>query len=274
MRTIEIKRKTINYDEYVRRSALASDYSFLIKEPTVIMENGVPVVIYDEIPSGLSTENMRRALMSLRYESSERTGGLKTFSRIFGYSPRVVHRKDFCSATSLAREFPSQHAQLCRFAEKVSGVYRTWNQTGYEKHLQATIKNVLPEYILSGSPFTSGIVNKNNILKYHFDSGNFKNVSSAMVVFKRDVSGGFLVLPEFDCALEVANNSLTIFDGQSILHGVSPIKEESPFHYRYSAVYYSLRQMWNCKPLSEELARIRDVKTSRERKRTGHLLDS
>ena len=47
-----------------------------------------------------------------------------------------------------------------------------------------------------------------------------------MVVFKRDVAGGYLVIPEFDIALEVADNTLSIFNGQEILHGVSTIEYE------------------------------------------------
>jgi hypothetical protein len=110
-------------------------------------------------------------------------------------------------------------------------------------------------------------VNKNNQLKYHFDSGNFKGVLSNMVVLKKDVAGGYLIIPELDIALEVADNTLTIFNGQEILHGVSTIEYENDHAYRYSVVYYSLEQMWKCEPINDEIARIRKVKTQREKNR-------
>ena len=125
----------------------------------------------------------------------------------------------------------------------------------------------MQDWTIGGSPFTSGIVNKNNQLKYHYDAGNFKGVLSNMVVFKKDVDGGHLVIPELDIVLEVEDNTLTIFNGQDILHGVSTIEYENEHAYRYSVVYYSLEQMWKCEPFGEEIKRIRKVKTEREKKR-------
>ena len=85
-----------------------------------------------------------------------------------------------------------------------------------------------------------------------------------MVVFKGDVDGGHLVIPELDISLEVADNSLTIFDGQDLLHGVSPIEYRHEQSYRYSVVYYSLERMWQCMTVDEEIARIRTKKMERE----------
>ena len=107
-------------------------------------------------------------------------------------------------------------------------------------------------------------MNKNNPLKYHLDSGNFKGVLSNMIVFKKGTSGGHLVIPQLDLALEVVDNSLTIFNGQEILHGVSPIEYDETDGYRYSVVYYSLEQMWKCDPIDDEIVRIRQMKTERE----------
>ena len=88
-----------------------------------------------------------------------------------------------------------------------------------------------------------------------------------MAVFKHDVEGGYLCLPEYRVAVECKNNSLFIFDGQSILHGVTPIRRLTTEGYRYSIVYYTLQQMANCLPPEEELNRIRKNKTERELKR-------
>lgn len=75
-------------------------------------------------------------------------------------------------------------------------------------------------------------------------------------------------MPEFGLGFEIKNSSLLIFDGQSILHGVTPIRRESENSYRYTVVFYTLLQMWKCEPLDKELARIRKIKTEREQKRT------
>jgi hypothetical protein len=136
----------------------------------------------------------------------------------------------------------------------------------YATHTQTTDK-VLRDYVIPGTPFTSGIVNKNNPLKYHFDSGNFKEVFSTMLAIRGGTAGGHLALPAYDVGLAIANNSVTIFDGQQILHGVTPIKFLTPDAYRFTIVYYSLRKMWDCLPLREEVERIRNVKFEREKKR-------
>ena len=120
---------------------------------------------------------------------------------------------------------------------------------------------------LGETVFTSGIVNKNNQINYHFDTGNFTEVFSAMLAFKNDMVGGHLVLPQYDLALEIADGSLTLFDGQKALHGVTPIHYKSDRSYRFTMVYYSLKNMWHCLEIDDELARIRNVKTVREKKR-------
>jgi hypothetical protein len=87
------------------------------------------------------------------------------------------------------------------------------------------------------------------------------------VAFKKGVEGGRLCCPEFGIKFEIEDNTLLVFDGQSILHGVTPIKKLHPDAYRYTIVYYSLQQMWRCDTVNEEIYRIRKVKKAREFKR-------
>jgi hypothetical protein len=91
-----------------------------------------------------------------------------------------------------------------------------------------------------------------------------------MIVFKQYTEGGRLSCPEYGVKFEVADNTIIIFDGQKILHGVTPIKHLNKAAYRYSVVYYSLAQMWNCGHVNEELVRIRKVKRQREIKRVSN----
>ncbi len=268
MKILEIKSKAIDLTKFSKRSALNTDFAHLITESTIITEDGKIKIIYKKLDDepNFDSQEIVEALKRIEYDTNERTGGLKTTSRIFGYSPRNVLRKDFCSSTSLAREFPKEHEVVCRYGVKVAELYQENDPVAYSKHMKLASK-VLPEWTIEDSPFTSGIINKNNPLKYHFDSGNFKDVYSCMLGFKQDVESGYLSIPAYDIALEIGNNSVTIFDGQSILHGVTPIKYLKTSAYRYTIVYYSLKQMWNCLPLGEEIGRIRNLKTNREMRR-------
>lgn len=271
MKIIKVRKNDVDYKDFVKRSAHESDYETLIDESCVLVDEdtGKVLVVYKELD--FDDKDILWALNSIKYQVSTRARGLKTTSRIFGYSPRVVLRKDFCSPTSLASEQPRQHAEVCKYGVKIAGLYSEFTPETFEEHKKIVKAKVLDEYAIKDTPFTSGIINKNNPLKYHFDSGNFKNVYSCMAVFKTDVEGGHLSLPEYGVGFYLRHNSVFMFDGQSILHGVTPIKRLSTKAARYSIVYYSLQQIWNCLPLNEELARIRNVKTQRETRRARVL---
>lgn len=267
IKVIDIEPADIDHRSFVKRTALEIDTGEVIRESCVIRSGGKIKIIYLDLDQvGLDCSPITEAVKAIKYTTNERTGGLKTTSRIFGFAPRVTLRKDFCSATSLSRENPKEHEIICEYAEKISKLYLDIDPDTYNTHAEQS-KGVLNEWKIKESIFTSGIVNKNNPLKYHFDTGNFKDVYSCMLGFKKDVEGGHLAIPAYGIALEIKNNSLTIFDGQNIMHGVTPIRKLSGDAYRYTIVYYSLKQMWNCLPLTEEVARIRNVKTGREVKR-------
>lgn len=268
MNTIDITRREVDFAQYVRRSALESDYSTLITEDTLVTENGVPRILYAKLDPEL-TKYIRQACKNIRYDVSTRTSGLKTTSRIFGYNPRNEIRKNFCSTTSMANEHPAEHAVICEFGKHLTELYATYFPQIYAIHDAVVNERVRDGWRIEKTPFTSGIVNKNNPLKYHFDAGNIKDVLSNMVVFKRKVGGGYLSCPEFDLGFEVADNTVILFDGQNILHGVTPIKKYAADFYRYSVVYYTLQKMWSCLPIDEEIARARNVRVQREKKRVA-----
>jgi hypothetical protein len=192
--------------------------------------------------------------------------GISTRSAIFGYRPRIPLRQDFCSATMMATATPKEHEIVTQFASNLSDIYKKYFPATYAAH-EEKVSKVLDEWRIPNSVFTSGIINKNNPLQYHHDTGNFKGVLSNMIAFKDGVIGGNLVLPEYKLKLAIEDNTLTIFDGQSIVHGVTPIKSYKPAAYRYTIVYYSLENMWNCSTIHEEVLRIRKVKKEREMKR-------
>lgn len=272
MRTITRKTRELDFRDFKLRRALAEDVSEIVREPvTILDEAGEIKVIYDMVP--FDTSRYVEALQRIKYQETERTAGLKTVSRTFGFAPRVTLRKDFCSASALVNESPEEHELICEMGREVAGVYLSRAPKIFQSHEDVTHSKVRGEYAIAGTPFTSGIINKNNPLKYHFDTGNFKKVFSCMMAFKKDCEGGYLVLPEYDLALEIAHDSLLLFDGQDILHGVSPFKiGEGGF--RYTVVYYSMQRMWDCLTITDELARIRNLKTQRERKRVQNGTDT
>ena len=266
MKILQLKRKEkFDYKDFVARSAEVKDYKTLIKDSVIGVEDGKIKFIYQKLD--FDTSDIVSALKKIRYEENTRSNGLVTRSRIFGFRPRLTMRADFCSSTSLATESPSEHAVICDYAKRIEKMYFETHPDGYKIHKELADEKVKKAYRIGGSVFTSGIVNKNNPLRYHFDTGNFKSVYSCMLVFKKDVRGGHLALPEYDIGIELTNNSIFMFDGQSIMPGGTPIAFEGQQAHRYSVVYYSLQKIWQCLDVTEELARIRQKKTQREKER-------
>ena len=265
MKTIEIHKREINLKNYKRRSALEEDCTTLIDEDCIITSNGEPIIYYSK--TKIDTSALRWAVNTVKYNKLERTGGLVSHSTVFGYIPRRVLLADFCHAALMATKFPKQHYIITNFAKDLEQTYTDYFLETYEKHKAIIKERIKEEWKIENSVFTSGIVNKDNPLKYHHDRGNFKGVLSNMVCFKKGIKGGRLSIPEYDIKLEIADDTLVIFNGQEILHGVTPIKKTHPKGYRYTVVYYSMEQMWKCDSLNEETDRIRKKKKEREFKR-------
>jgi hypothetical protein len=266
MQTIEIKRTPLEIKDFVKRRAETSDFKTLITEPCLITENGVPRILYAKVDP-VQSQAVRSAVKAIKYTPTQRTAGLKTTSATFGYAPRNTIMKNYCSATVMAANNPKQHSAICDFGETLASLYSEFFPDVYKMHKGVVSEKMLPEWVIGQTPFTSGIVNKNNPLKYHFDGGNIKDVLSNMVVFKHGVVGGFLSCPEFGIGFECADNTVILFDGQNILHGVTPIQKQTESAYRYSVVYYTLQQIWNCKPITEEIIFARQNRAKRERNR-------
>lgn len=275
MRTIVRAAKTLNLAEFKLRRAQEADVSEVVAEPFRLIDpdSGETKAVY--LVGGWSEEEdalldeMFAALKRVRYQKTARTLGLVTTSRVFGWKPRATIRGDFCTATALATEQPSEHALVTRGAQLVARHYQAQDPALYERHRKIADTKVREEYHLEDEVFTSGIINENNPLAYHFDAGNFKGVWSGMLAFREDTERGYLALPAYDMAVGIGHKSLFLFDGQGILHGVTPIKLLSPQAKRYSVVYYSLKGMWNCDPLGTELERVKRVRTDREQRRAA-----
>jgi len=236
----------------------------LVVGDAIITENDFPVIGYYNLKDGFAP--LVNVLKKIRYQATERTGGLPTRSRIFGSSPRVTIRKDYCSRCEFTYEDSKADDLLKSWGKKIEKYYDKTEPNTFCVH-KTLVDAILPEWRMGESIWTQGIVNWNNQLRFHKDQGNFPHTWSAMLTFREGISGGYLYLPRYNIALACGNGSLTLFNGQEILHGVSPIQKLSIKAYRYSIVYYSLKQMSKCMSTEQELGRIRKVKTERERKR-------
>jgi hypothetical protein len=270
MRVVRLKKKEVNIKDYVKRSALEEDAELIINQDTLIIDADTEevVLIYKVLEPHALHDRLFDRLKHVNYQTTQRASGLKTRSRIFGYAPknRVKTTEQFCRDVKLNREDPATYKLIQEYAAYVDGYYEDNADERYKQHKEETLK-VLNNYLIKDTLFTSGIINYNNPLKYHFDAGNFERVFSCMLGFKDGIAGGRLSLPEYNAKLEIQNRSVTLFDGQSILHGVTPIRSFKEDSFRFTIVYYSLVRMWSCLPVDEEITQARQSRWEAELKK-------
>lgn len=267
MRRLDLTRTKVDAGAFRGSFADARHVSRIVAEPCVVYLEGDdrPAAIYLELDYRLP--QAVAALRSVRFARSARTDGMVTNARTFGYQPKkTVRGEDACRAAKLATEAPAAHATIAALAEVVEDAYEELNPATYADH-ERIVAEVLPDWRLSGGVFTSGIINSNSQLPYHYDAGNFAECWSNMLVFKHACVGGDLVCPEIDLCFRLRDHSLLMFDGQAILHGVSPFRLSRPDGYRYSVVFYSLQQMWRCEAAADTVKISARRRTERERAR-------
>tara|TARA_B100001245_G_scaffold236507_1_gene227898 strand:- start:999 stop:1862 length:864 start_codon:yes stop_codon:yes gene_type:complete len=263
-----------NTKELLSQKALENNDP-IIDEDTVIIEEttGETLVIYKDNESEIDTTGMIDALAGVKFSVNKRTNGLVTQSEIIGYRPRMVGLagKKTCSKTAFGNKYKSIEDELFHVAHIAEELYGKFAPERYQNHSELAA-NVRGEYLMPETHFTSGIINKNNPLKYHLDTGNFKNVFSIMLGLKKDVKGGYLHVPELQVNLKISNGSLSMFDGQRFVHGVTPMRGTSPSSYRFTIVFYSLVQMWNCLETSLEVANAKKAE-DRKLEKLLHMIE-
>jgi hypothetical protein len=84
------------------------------------------------------------------------------------------------------------------------------------------------------------------------------------LIIKEGIIGGNLICPEYNIGFEQGDGALILFDGQAIIHGVTPIKQIEENGFRSSCVFYSLATMKNCYPYELELERIKEIRNEIE----------
>ena len=251
------------------RMARPEDVTLLVDRSTLIYDVEQEEVTVAYLQLDEPADAVVQALKRIPYVEDARPSGVASKAKIIGYrGPSQLRGRGFCSSATLEDEDPQAHHLIMGYASKVARYYEQFHPSLYAEH-QKQAEKVLPEWRIEDSPFTSGIVNRDNVLAYHHDAGNFKNVWSNMLGFKYGVTGGYLNVPEYGLALEIADNSLTMFDGQGLLHGVTPFQRTRRDSYRFTIVYYALKALWQCKDPVENVKAAARKRVEREERRAG-----
>jgi hypothetical protein len=235
-----------------------TEASRIITGNTAIVDaaSGEIAVVHMVCASDLATrfaESMRPVYFDTQVyaqaTTTARLNGMAVVHRTYGYAPpQPMRRRYGCSRSQFNTEYPEAMeilAEFCRLAEHVFRIHAVDAHDDTAGRVGAVIA---PAWRISGTPWTSGIINKTAALPYHVDKDNVPLSWSAMLVARRAMGGGLLHLADYDTYLAVPHGSITLFDGQSIVHGVTPMTTTGPHSYRYSTVVYAKQLMKKCCP--------------------------
>lgn len=255
---METIKKVANIDySNIKHQQLKVRLSTQIKQApfTAFTEQGSPIY-YGKLDA--DTNDLVSVFESLEFgKSSARQSGLTQQSIYTNYSPRTNGRNNFCAASLFSSEHPEYQRLLNQYAVMMDEKYKNLFPEHYGWHTQLIgpdgANAILPNYKIGDTVFTSGIINKNSSLGCHKDSKNIPKALSAMLAVKRSVRGGYLILPEYDIAFPMEDNTILLFDGGEIMHGVSPIDFIGSNAYRYSVVFYTQKDMKNCLTPEDEI---------------------
>ena len=92
--------------------------------------------------------------------------------------------------------------------------------------------------------YTTGVINRDNAMRYHHDSGNVEDSYTGVVFVNSGVKGGELLLPELGIALKPQTCWGVIYRGDEFVHGAAPMTrvacntDPSQRGHRYSIVFH------------------------------------
>lgn len=262
MKTIEIK-KIKDCSSYIGEKPKKEHYTVLVKEPTIFTSNGKIIAFYDKLPEEIIAK-AKRVSSTTEANKSWRLGtGVPTISSVFGSVPKNGVRAHSCKPAKRNKKEKQNFNLIIELATELSERYRSKMPEKYKEDLKTVKEIVNEDYLIKEFPFTTFNANKNQIIRYHQDSGNVKGVMSNVLISRQGVSGGHLVFPEYGFALAQEDGYYSVFDGEKEIHGVADCKFLSKDAYRCSFVFYTLEQMKHCESYKKEMDKEKEHYTQK-----------
>ena len=226
-------------------------------------DRGKPVIIVSKCPPDLLAR-LRWAALEYKMTTTLRATGTRNRSAVFGFASRnAVLRREGCRECGGSIDSPGPHSVLTDAAHVFSEMLQEFYPERSASDRLIVDSQVLPEWHMAGSQWTSGVLNETSQLPYHYDANNLPTWN-AMVVIRRGTRGGHFSVPEYGVVLDCQDGDVVFMPAYKTLHGVTPIRKVDDDGYRYTAVYYSVARMRECLHPDEEMAQARFARSERE----------
>ena len=266
MRQIVIENPLpVNNSDYKGKVPTSADYDEIINEECQIYEKDKLVCTYKRVSPEVQ-KILHYASVNSTATKNTRTQGTVTMSTVFGSLPRVAVREDYCRFSADTKKYPQMFSLLTKAAKELWELYKT-DYPEMSEYFEKETSAIHPDWLKTGTPFSTMNINKNFAIKYHIDAANVSNVYSNVLISKKFADGGHFVMPAYRLALAQDDGWLAIVDGVRVMHGVTPITYHSKSSYRNSFVFYTLGNLKHCNCKEEEIKRMKTKATERAIKR-------
>jgi hypothetical protein len=207
------------------------------------------------------------AVREMDFGGTTRLGAKNLYhkSQLFGYTPRVPLRRNWCAICAYAREHPELYQRLI-----------AWGRTAVEI-MTREVPDALADYwarvdaaginrgwLLPGTPFSTAQINESSAVKYHYDAADVPDTWNCLFILNSQMVGGLTVLPRFRLAFSASGFAFCGFPTVAEIHGVTPLVKRSPDAFRYAMIFYTMDGMKRCGTPEEELERVREWSTTSE----------
>lgn len=282
----ELRMRTKMADEHMLEleghKLTDDDYDVVLSGPVrVLKEDGRPLCVYRPraIPPELRevawpilhglkggyTTNRGMAAGSERYQGpSQRSYAMSVDSQVLG-SFRGQGPRTFCRLTAWTGAETEQWRGLWPFFQCISDEMQEHVPQRFAAQM-AEINKTEPEWVISGTPFTTITVNNTYSTAVHRDKGDLDAGFSTLVVFREgDYKGGLLVMPQYRVAVDMQDSDLLLMDAHD-WHGNTPLDPEperrsggqlaeDPGYERISVVSYMRADLTKCGSAKDEFER-------------------
>lgn len=179
-------------------------------------------------------------------------------SGVVGFMDRAT-RFPYCRMTAFHMDNLGAMQNVLPLFRAVNDVFAREAPDRYAAQL-AKVTETHPDFLISGTAFTTVTVNRNFRTAVHKDAGDLKEGFGVMAALEWGTyDGAYLVFPKFRVAVDLRMGDVLLadvheFHGNTVIQGI-PGKYE-----RISLVHYYRQHMFKCGSASDELERAKSRK--------------
>lgn len=187
--------------------------------------------------------------------SNTNYAGKSVRSGVVGYFDRNP-RFPYCRLTAYNIRHPGRFDAARPYFAAIAEVFRETVPERYEAQMEM-VRKTTPEFVISGTPWTTVTVNRNFRTAVHKDAGDLRAGFGVLTVFKAgEFTGGLFVFPAYRVAVDWETGDVLLADVHE-WHGNTEIVGAPGRFERLSCVLYYRERMHECGTPAEEVERAK-----------------